>query len=277
MRFFILWVLIIFPIFFSGCVTRAIQTETLLSSSKDLPTSFKIHKVDFIDQTAGYCGPATLTMAMRWAGENVSVDEVAAQVYTPAFRGSLQEDVISTSRRHGLMAIPIHDLHNLLKEVSVGHPVIIFENLGLSWMPNWHYALILGYDLEKQEIIMHSGHDEFYHWDMSKFERSWMLGDYWGLVVLPAGELADTAGELPHVTAAVGLEQASMSFAAEKSYLKILEKWPTSLIALIGLANISYNNGKREEAILLLQRATQAHPDSKAAQNNLAVARRQPF
>lgn len=265
-------VVFILAFLFLGCATPAKQTETLLLTPGDLPVYHEIQDVTFVDQTAGYCGPATLTMAMRWAGQVISVDEVASQVYTPGMKGSLQSDLISASRRRGLMAIPVYNLSALLTEVAAGHPVIIFENLALSWAPQWHYALVLGYDLKKQEIIMHSGPNAYYHWDMKKFERSWMLGDYWGLVVLPAGELSVSANELTNVTAAVGLEQAQKYNEAEKSYRKILEKWPTSLVALIGLANLVHKNGHRNEAISLLRRAIKYHPQSTAAQHNLAVA-----
>lgn len=259
----------------SGCVTPAKQTEVILSAPGSLPAFHEIKQVTFIDQTAGYCGPAALTMAMRWAGQKVTLDEVALQVYTPGMQGSLQSDLISASRRQGLMAVSISNLSSLLTEVAAGHPVIIFENLGLSWAPQWHYALVLGYDLKKQEIIMHSGHSAFYHWDLKKFERSWMLGDYWGLVVLPPGELAVSADELANVTAAVGLEQAAKYKEAEKSYRQILEKWPTSLVALIGLANLAYKKGHRNEAGTLLRRAVKNHPESTAAQHNLVVVESQ--
>lgn len=255
-----------------GCVTRAVQTEALLSAHQDLPKKFEIKEVPFIDQSVGYCGPATLTMVMNWAGQKVSVNEVAAQVYTPGLKGSFQADMISASRRQGLMAVPIQNLSSLLREVSAGHPVVIFENLSVSWAPQWHYAVVLGFDIEKQEVIMHSGHDAFYHWDMSKFERSWMLGEYWGLVVLPAGELAVAAGEMDHVKAAVGLEQSKKDTEAEKSYQKILQKWPDNLVSLIGLANLAYKNGNPNLSVDLLKRAIKAHPDSEAAKHNLAVA-----
>lgn len=272
---YLLSLMLILSFLLSGCITPARQTEALLSASGDLPNYYEIKSVNFIDQTAGYCGPATLTMAMRWAGQDISVDEVALQVYTPGMKGSLQSDLISASRRNGLMAIPIRNLSALLAEVAAGHPVIIFENLGLSWAPQWHYALVLGYDLKNQEIIMHSGHDPFYHWDMKKFERSWMLGEYWGLVVLPAGMLAATADELTNVAAAVGLEQAEKYNEAEKGYHKILEKWPTSLVSLIGLANLTHKKGHRSKTISLLRRAVKYHPKSTAAQHNLAVAESQ--
>ncbi len=254
-----------------GCATRAVQTEALISGPQAIPGSYKIEKVPFINQTAGHCGPATLTMAMRFAGQDVSFEEISTLTYTPGLKGSLQQDLISASRRHGMMAIPIHNLSALLKEVSAGHPVIVFENLALSWAPQWHYALVFGYDLQKQEVIMHSGPNAIFHWDMKKFERSWMLGDYWGLVVLPAGDLAVSADELTHLTAAVGLESANKIPEAEKSYRKILEKWPNSLVTLIGLANIAFNKGDRKEAQRLLQAAVKNHPESSAAKNNLAI------
>lgn len=256
----------------AGCVTTARQTENLLASPGSLPPAYLIENVEFVDQSAGYCGPATLTMALRWAGKSVTVDELAPQVFTPGFNGSLQTDLISASRRQAMMAVRIEGLNQLLTEVAAGRPVIIFENLALSWAPQWHYALVLGYDLAKQEIIMHSGHDPYFRWDLSKFERSWMLGEYWGLVILPPGELAVAAGELANVTAAVGLEQAQKIPEAEKSYRKVLEKWPTSLVALIGLANILQKSGKKSEAVSLLKIAVKNHPDSKAAQHNLTVA-----
>lgn len=257
---------------FTGCVTRAIQTESLLNAPGSLPEFHQITEVPFIDQSVGFCGPATLAMAMRWLGKSVSVEEIASQVYTPGMKGSLQTDLISASRRHGLMAVRLNNLQSLLSEVADGHPVIIFENLGLTWAPQWHYALILGFDIKKQQVIMHSGHDPNYHWDLKKFERSWMLGDYWGLVVLPAGEIAVAASELENVTAAVGLDQAEKYPEAEKSYKKILEKWPTNLVALIGLANLAHREGLRNEAIRLLQIALKYHPNSTAAKHNLAVA-----
>ncbi len=259
-------------LFLVGCVTKAVQTEALLTQPLKIPKSSKINNVPFIDQAVGHCGPATLTMAMQWAGLPVDVNQIAPQVYTLGAKGSFQSDMIGASRRQGLMAIPISSLSSLLTEVAAGHPVIVFENLAVSWLPQWHYALVHGYDLQKQVIIMHSGPDANYHWDLSKFERSWMLGDYWGLVVLPAGELAATGNELAHVTAAVGLEKAQKNAEAEKSYRKILQKWPTSLVALIGLGNLVFQKGQRSEAVQLLRQATKAHPQSKAAWHNLAVA-----
>jgi tetratricopeptide (TPR) repeat protein len=209
---------------------------------------------------------------MNWAGKMISVDELAPQVYTPGMRGSLQTDLLSASRRQGLMAIPIQGLPSLMAEVAAGHPVIVFENLALSWAPQWHYAIIFGYDLSAQEVIMHSGPQAFKRWDMSRFERSWMLADYWGLVVLPPDELSKTANEMAHLTAASGLEQAGRKNEAEIAYERILWRWPGSLGALIGLGNLKYEKKEYSASIWYLQQAIENYPDSAIAWHNLAIA-----
>jgi tetratricopeptide (TPR) repeat protein len=211
-------------------------------------------------------------MAMNWAGKMISVEQISLQTFTPGMKGSLQSDLISASRRNGFMAVPIEGLPALLTEINSGHPVIVFENLALSWLPQWHYAIVFGYDLTKEEMIMHSGPDAFKHWDMSKFERSWMLANYWGLVVLPAGEISSSATELANSIAAAGLEQVGQKVAAEKSYSAILKKWPSSLTALIGSANLAFENNNYLLAVTYLQEAVKYYPNSATVWHNLTIA-----
>lgn len=267
-----IWFLLALMALGSGCATKAVQTEAFLKSPHGLPVSQEIESVPFINQEAGHCGPATLTMAMNWAGRPISVNEIAPQVYTPGMKGSFQTDMISAARRQGFMAVRIEGVNALMSEVAAGHPVIVFENLALSWAPTWHYALVFGYDLRDQTVLMHSGPEASKRWDMAKFERSWMLGDYWGLVVLPPGRLAAAADEIAHVTAAAGLEQAQKNPEAQVSYEAILARWPQSLGAKIGLANLAYKEKRFSQSVEWLTKATQEHPESAAAWHNRAFA-----
>lgn len=234
--------------------------------------SARVAKVPFINQDIGQCGPATLTMAMNWAGKPVTVEEIAPQVYTPKMKGSFQTDMITTARRQGLIAIPISGLQNLLIEIEKEHPVIVFENLALTWLPQWHYAIVFGYDLNKETVLMHSGPEKDKIWDIRKFERSWKLADYWGLVVLPPDELSATASELEHSRAAAGLEQVGHRDEAAIAYRAILSKWPTSLSALVGMGGWEYEQNHYLKSVEYLRRATRAHPEAAAAWHNLAIA-----
>lgn len=258
-----------------GCASTTPQADHILNHTLDLPTVAHIENVPFIEQKVAHCGPATLAMAFNWAGRKTSADELAPLVMTPGMKGSFQTDMISATRRKGMLAIPIFGMQQLLREVASGNPVIVFENLSFSWLPTYHYAIVYGYDLEHHHVIMHSGPEKAKRWDLKVFERSWKLGNYWGLIVLPPGKLSSTASEMDHLRAAAALEQLEFKSEAQSTYTKMLEKWPTSLGAHIGLANIAYQKGEIARAAQILTRASQLHPQSHQVRHNLAIAQAQ--
>lgn len=257
----------------SACASSTIQTDQLFRERPALPERSVISDVPFIEQSAGHCGPATLTMLLQKLGKKTDVNEIAPQVYTPGMKGSFQADMISAGRRQGFLAIPITGMNSLLTEIHAGNPVIVFENLAFSWLPQWHYALVYGYDLSKPEVYLHSGPEKDKIWDMRKLERSWKLADYWGLILIPPGQLSASANELAHVTAAAALEDLKMVKEAERSYQAILKKWPQSLGALIGLGNIEARKRNYEASLVYFQQAKDLHPQSEAAQKNYLTMR----
>jgi tetratricopeptide (TPR) repeat protein len=261
-------------VFISGCASSTKQADSLLSVKTSLPDKIEISNVPFIKQEAGHCGPATLTMAMKAVGKEVELATITSQVYSPNMKGTFQTDMMSATRRQGMLAIPIENLDGLLTEVAAGNPVIIFENLAFEWFPQWHYALVYGYDLKNEIIIMHSGSEQAMHWDLRKFERSWKLGDYWGMVVLPPGQLSATGSELAHVTAAAALEKLQLSEEALIAYNKILTRWPESLGALIGTGNCHFAKSNYAESAIMLSLAVRHHPSSAIAWHNLAIAQK---
>lgn len=262
---------------FTGCSTNSVQTENFFADSPvHMVEKVEIVGVPFIRQEANACGPATLAMALQWAGKNVSVKDLTPQIYSENNKenekGSLQSDLISAGRRQGMMVVAIEGLSALLKEIEAGHPVIIFENLGVRWLPRWHYAIVFGYNLHEKKLLLHSGPDAFKEEDMAEFELSWRLGHYWGLVVLPADELSATADELAHASAAAALESLGEFEEAQKSYRAILNRWPKSLPAYVGLGNIFYQQKLYRESVSYLKKAVSVSPQSAAALHNLELA-----
>src|SRR5687767_5019217 len=123
---FRLWTFILLATALTGCATAGRQTrEVLQLPPETLPRSAQVAAVPFINQPENYCGPATLAMAMQWAGHSVSVEQIAPEVLTAGKKGTLQTDLITASRRRGMIAIPIKGMQALLLEVAAGHPVIV--------------------------------------------------------------------------------------------------------------------------------------------------------
>lgn len=255
----------------SGCASNTAQTDQFFSSANSLKP-IVTNAAPYLHQEAGHCGPATLAMAIGATGHFYDLQQITDQVYSPNAKGSLQESMIASARRQGFVAIPVTGLPHLLKELDSGYPVIIFENLGIKWIPKWHYALATGYDLEKRTLTLHSGPNSNETLKISEFELSWRLANYWGLVILRPDELSASGDEVTHLRAAAALEKLGKYKEAKIAYLAILKRWPKSLIARIGLGNIFYNLKQYQMAVRYLQTAIELYPKSKEARTNLQIA-----
>ncbi|UCH73130.1 MAG: PA2778 family cysteine peptidase [Rhodospirillales bacterium] len=247
------------------------QTTQLLRDPGPLPRRAMVDDVPFFAQERFYCGPAATAMALAWTGLPVTQDDLVPQVYTPGREGTLQPDVIAALRRNGRLAVQIESLPDLLAELAAGRPALVFQNLGLSWVPQWHFAIAIGYDLHARELILHSGTNENYRQDLGTFERTWERGGYWALAVLKAGQLPVRADEIAVLRAAAGLERVGQHEAAAGAYQAIGQRWPNSFAAHFGLGNTRYTLDDMEGAEAAFRRAIAAQPDAAGpAWNNLA-------
>lgn len=256
----------------AGCASP--QVRTLLEHPPAaLPPRAELAAVPFFPQQEYQCGPAALAMALTHAGRPVSPEALVTQVYLPAREGSLQAEMFATTRRQGLLAYPLAPrLQDLLTEVAAGNPVIVLQNLSLAFAPLWHYAVVVGYDRERGEIILRSGTTRRLAMTLSTFERTWTRSGHWAMVVLQPDRLAATASEAEHVAAAAALERSSPA-AAERAYAGALSRWPANLIARLGLGNVAYAQGRLAEAEAAYHAATLQHPQAADAWNNLAQVR----
>ena len=239
-------------------------------AGKHLPARYELHSVPFYPQKAFQCGPSALAMVLSWSGITVKPDRLAQEVFTPSRKGSFQSAMIGAARRHGRIAYVLSGQDAMLQEVSAGHPVIVLQNLGLSWYPVWHYAVVVGYDLNQRIVILHSGVTPRKPVSIKVFENTWSRSDYWGLLVLPPTRLPATVTEHDYVSAVLGLEKVNQWRAAVTGYYTALVRWPNSLHALFGLGNSYYALGKKESAELAFREATLRFPNSGPAFNNLA-------
>lgn len=158
-----------------ACATPP-ATSHLLSQTDGVPSRAEVLDVPFHPQEDHYCGPAALAMMLGWSGKAVTTEELISQVYTPGREGTLHADILTAARRHGRLAVPVRSLGDILVELAAGHPVLVFENLGLEWYPQWHYAVAVAYDLSREQITLRSGDEARHTIALSTFERVWDRG-----------------------------------------------------------------------------------------------------
>ena len=169
---------------------------TALSSGRlKLPPVVELVDVPFFAQDDYQCGPAALATVLQASGVSVTPEALVDQVYLPARQGSLQVEMLAATRRHGRIAYELAaSLPDVLREVAAGNPVIVLQNTSIRPMPLWHYAVVVGYDLEKKEILLRSGTRARKHMPFTAFDFFWRDGKYWAMVAMPPDA---SAGDRP--------------------------------------------------------------------------------
>jgi hypothetical protein len=254
-----------------GCISLP-QTEALRDSPPTgLPPRVELERVPFFAQDDFLCGPATLAMVLTAAGKEASVESLTPQVYLPGRQGSLQAEMMGATRRAGLVAYPVTPtMEALMRELAAGRPAIVLLNLSFRLAPVWHYAVVVGYDQDDRKFIVRSGRKPRDEWSYAFLEFLWKDSGYWALLALKPGELPATAREAEFSGSVAALENAGGRREARESYGALLERWPRNLVGLFGLGNVEYALGDLAAAESAFRRATEAHPQSGPAWNNLA-------
>ena len=252
----------------TACATP--QTDALRSDSGVLSVDAVIRDAPFFAQRTKECGPAALAMALVRSGISTDPDALVDEVYNPGRGGSLAPAMLAAVRRHGRIAYPVDELKTLFAEIDQGRPVIVLQNLGLEWLPRWHYAVTVGYDLTQDRILLHSGKVPFHETRLETFERTWARSDHWALAILRPGEFPARADPLLYAKAVAGVERTGQIEIAAKAYATAVARWPDDVVLRLALGNARYRLGDLPAAADAYRETTRRHPNRAEAHNNLA-------
>ena len=254
----------------AGCATPQLQA-LLESDSPALPQRAELEAVPFYAQDEYQCGPASLAMVLEAGGKAIPPEALRPQVYLPDRQGSLQIEMLAAARRNGFVAIELSPkLSDLLAEIAAGNPPVVLQNLALDWVPVWHYAVAVGYDLKDRQIVLRSGTERRLVMPLSTFERTWERGGYWAMLALPPGRFPVSVTTAEYLSAVTKLEKVGPPQPAQVAYQRALERWPDQFTALMGAGNTAHRASDFEGAEKAFRRATVVYPQSAAAHNNLA-------
>ena len=234
-------------------------------------TSVELDATPFFPQTVHQCGPAALATVLANSGVDVTPEALVSRVYLPDRKGSLQAELVAATRSYARLPYIIKpDLSALLTELQAAHPVLVLQNLGVSFYPVWHYAVVIGYLPDEDAVILRSGVTRRVVMPATRFLRTWKLAGNWGLIVLRPGELPARPVPVAYLKAAADLESVGQTQAAELAYAAAVSRWPDNATAWLGLGNTRYRSGNLKDAERSYRRAVQADPGYLAAWNNLA-------
>jgi tetratricopeptide (TPR) repeat protein len=268
-----------------GCLKRAAQASALflvwlMAACSTIPTAVShydstlrpVELVDtpFFSQQQYQCGPAALMTLLTASGVVTTLDAVTAQVYIPERQGSLQTEILAASRMAERIPYVLPPaLSSIADELAAGRPVLVLLNLGVRWAPLWHYAVVVGLDAERKQIVLRSGTDERRIMRISVFLRTWRRSDYWAVTTLRPGELPADPGR--YAEAVAGLEQTGHFPPAREAWLAGRSQWPDDPVMQFGLANTEFALGNFAAAESLYSSMLNENISALMVRNNLAM------
>jgi tetratricopeptide (TPR) repeat protein len=258
----------------SGCALYPQSKQLLYNPPVDLPSYHALQDVPFFAQDEYQCGPAALAMMLSYRAVRVSPDDLVSKVYVPEQLGTFQIELRAATRSYGLVPYVLpNSMEALFREVAAGNPVLVLQNLGLDILPQWHYAVVIGYDLAEGDVILHSGEDESIRMALATFERSWVNNaQAWGMLALLPSELPNQITPLQLAQNAEDMNAVGRPEVAMTLYEVGLERWPGNDLLTFGTGNLDYQHGHYVSASEHFLKMLEYSPKDIRAWNNLAYS-----
>lgn len=227
----------------------------------------------FFAQEQYQCGPAALATVLVQSGIATSAEALVPQVYVPARQGSFQPELLAATRAANRIPYVINPaLSAIHAELTVGRPVLVLQNLGLAWLPRWHYAVVVGVAPARGQVYLRSGTDLRRETSIDTFLRTWRRGDFWAFVVLQPGELPAQPDAMRYAQAVAAADSSVDEAAALLSWRAAARQWPDHSVILFGLANAELAAGNFLQAETYYRQMLLNQPNNLLAANNLALA-----
>lgn len=253
-----------------GLLGACARTPVVPIEHTQIPKQVELTEVPFFAQQDYQCGPAALATMLVHQGVDAAPDRLVEQVYIPGRKGSLQVEMVAAARAHDLVVYPLAPrMETLLAEVAAGNPVLVLQNLAFDGWPQWHFAVVVGYDLESQTIILRSGTTRRWTGSFRQFARSWAKGDRWAVVTVEPDQIPVTAEEGVWLKAANDLEQTGRIEAATRAYTAAAQHWSGHL-AWFALGNLEYAQGDKQSAEQALRKSVERDAGFAAGWFNLS-------
>jgi hypothetical protein len=254
-------------------ITGCAGTGSVLSSSGQggFPTRVDLDQTPFFPQVEYQCGPSALATVLGASGLPVAPADLVPEVYLPGRQGSLQPELLASARRRDRLPYELPPTSDaIVAQLAAGFPVLVLQKLGAGPWPGWHYAVVIGYDAEKQVFLLRSGTERRLEMPAARFLATWDRAGRWAIVVLQPGQIPGVPDASRYIQAAGGLEAVGRVDVARVAYQAAAKQWPQDALPRLALGNVALTRGDLDAAESDYRRAIELDPGNVAAHNNLA-------
>lgn len=258
----------------TACASHSSSTPRHTMTPHTLePQRFEIDDFPFVEQQSNDCAAAALSMLFTYYGLPTELSTQRARTLSPDAEGSFQFDIVSASRREGFITTELHPtLETIISEVQTGTPVLVLLDVGVSLFRSYHYALVIGYDLPNEQLLLTSGRKQREVFSFTGFNTTWSRADAWAVAITPAGTIPKTASLESYIRNAAALEDMGLIDKASAAYHAAVERWKGHALAHFALGNLKLSAGDYAGAVEEYTFMDSQHISSASMLNNYAWA-----
>ena len=172
----------------------------------------------FYRGVANQSGPQVLASMLSQQGIVITPGLLEKPLHLPGAEAQLQQNMQNLAREYGMVVYPLDsNLPALLTQVAAGYPVMVRFTEGSAFWAEPRYAILAGYNRQKQTVLLRSGMNRRELMGFGSFEAALKDAGGWAVLIQKPNQLPANVDQQRWLKAANDLAQAGQEQAAARA------------------------------------------------------------
>lgn len=172
----------------------------------------------FYRGVANQSGPQVLASMLSQQGIVITPGLLEKPLHLPGAESQLQQNMQNLAREYGMVVYPLDsNLPALLTQVAAGYPVMVRFTEGSAFWAEPRYAILAGYNRQKQTVLLRSGMNRRELMGFGSFEAALKDAGGWAVLIQKPNQLPANVDQQRWLKAANDLAQAGQEQAAARA------------------------------------------------------------
>ena len=163
-------------------------------------------------------GPQVLASLLAQQGIVITPGLLEKPLHLPGGEAQLQQNMQNLAREYGMVVYPLDsNLVALLTQVAAGYPVMVRFSEGAAFGAETRYAILSGYDRNKQKVLLRAGMNRRELMSFSSFESALEKSGGWAVLIQKPSQIPAAVDRQRWLKAADELAQAGQENEAAQA------------------------------------------------------------
>ncbi|SDT29307.1 cysteine peptidase family C39 domain-containing protein [Pseudomonas granadensis] len=163
-------------------------------------------------------GPQVLASLLSQQGIVITPGLLEKPLQLPGAEDKLQRNIENLAREYGMLVYPLDsNLPALLTQVAAGYPVMVRFSEGSAFWAEPRYAILSGYDRNKQNVLLRAGMNRRQLMGFSAFESALEKSGGWAILIQKPSQIPAAVDQQRWLKAADALVQAGQENEAAQA------------------------------------------------------------